>query len=92
MRCTDPGRKMVARIEVSEWNRKQKAGRIELLEPSMGGGMTMDEIVVSGIAMCESRRRKAKEKEAVAEGLGGLGELVDGGGGGGDGGGGGGAA
>ncbi|MCJ1278442.1 hypothetical protein MMC21_006259 [Puttea exsequens] len=88
LRCTDGSGQVVARFEAVRWGKVQKEGKFELSQAVAAGGPAMDEIVISGIAMVEFKRRE-HDDEPLYETVNAVGSLA-GDGGGGDGGGGGG--
>ena len=59
MICIDEKEQLFARFQASGWDRKFE------LSPGVGG-VLMDEIVVSGIAMVELRRRQNRSAAAGA--------------------------
>ncbi len=70
MLCLDTQEQQVARFESSNWAMK-KEGKFEL--GSGVKGLLMDELVVSGIAMVEARRRKDSGSAGASAGGGGSG-------------------
>ena len=65
MLCIDEKEQLFARFQASGWAMK-KDGKFEL-SPEVGG-VLMDEIVVSGIAMVELRRRRNRSAAGAAAG------------------------
>ncbi|KAI9793926.1 MAG: hypothetical protein M1816_007178 [Peltula sp. TS41687] len=77
--CLDSNERVLARFDKNNWA-LAKSGRFEIVDPVLAsGGRGLDELIVSGIAMLEYRRRK----EAASGAGSGVATGMDGGAGGG---------
>ncbi|KAL6721288.1 hypothetical protein ACLMJK_000390 [Lecanora helva] len=64
LKCVDESGNVMARFEASKWAEVQKDAKIELAPTVTPGSPLMDEIITSGIAMVEYKRRKGGGMDA----------------------------